>query len=149
MKINVERKNNAVHFEATNEDGIKVQMDGSPEIGGEGKGARPMQMLLMGLGGCSGIDVSMMLKKMKQDVTRFNMEIIGDREADKVPSLFQKIHLEFQFEGNNLEDKSLLRAVELSMTKYCSVALTLNKSAELVYSVKKNGEIILDEKSAN
>ncbi len=111
MKINVERKNDAVHFEATNEDGIKVQMDGSPEIGGEGKGARPMQMLLMGLGGCSGIDVSMMLKKMKQDVTRFNMEIIGDREADKVPSLFQKIHLEFQFEGNNLEDKSLLRAV--------------------------------------
>ena len=111
-------------FEARDENGHMVKMDSSPESGGENYGVRPMQMLLMGLGGCSAIDVIMILKKQRQDVRDYKMIIKGDREVGKEPSLWKTIPLEFHIYGTVDEDKAK-KAVELSLNKYCSVAATL------------------------
>jgi putative redox protein len=114
-------------FEANDENGHSVKMDSSPESGGQNYGVRPMQMLLMGLGGCSAIDVISILKKQRQEVLDYRMKITGDREAGIEPSLWQNITLEFHLKGDIDEDKAK-RAVELSLGKYCSVAATLEKA---------------------
>jgi putative redox protein len=98
-------------FEATSSTGHKVMMDASPEVGGEDKGSRPMELLLMGLGGCSGIDVTMMLEKGKQDVKACEMEITSER-ADGVPAVYTKINLHFKVTGTDLNEKKVARAVE-------------------------------------
>lgn len=114
-------------FEANDEYGHTVKMDSSPESGGQNYGVRPMQMLLMGLGGCSAIDVISILKKQRQEVLDYRMKISGDREAGVEPSLWQDVTIEFHLKGNIDEDKAK-RAVELSINKYCSVAATLEKA---------------------
>ena len=122
-------------FEAKDENGHVVKIDSSPESGGQNYGVRPMQMLLMGLGGCSGIDVISILKKQRQDVKDYKMVIKGDREAGKEPSLWKDIEVEFHIYGNVDEDKAR-RAAELSMEKYCSVAATLmGAGANIQYQV--------------
>jgi Predicted redox protein, regulator of disulfide bond formation len=113
-------------FEATSSTGHKVMMDASKEVGGEDRGSRPMELLLMGLGGCSGIDVIMMLEKGKQDVKDCQMEITSER-ADAVPAVYTKIHLHFKVTGTDLNEKKVARAVELSAEKYCSVSKMLEK----------------------
>ena len=133
MKIELKRKNEAVHFEAVNESGFKIAIDGSPAIGGENKGARPMELLIMGLGGCSGIDIISILKKMKQHVEDFSISIEADREQGKEPSLFEKIHVLFTLKGD-LDPAKVEKAVQLSMDKYCSVAKTLEKTATITYA---------------
>jgi putative redox protein len=114
-------------FEASDEYGHTIKMDSSPESGGQNYGVRPMQMLLMGLGGCSAIDVISILKKQRQEVLDYRMKISGDREAGVEPSLWQNITIEFHLKGNIDEDKAK-RAAELSINKYCSVAATLEKA---------------------
>jgi putative redox protein len=118
-------------FEARDENGHVVKMDSSPESGGQNYGVRPMQMLLMGLGGCSAIDVIMILKKQRQDVRDYKMIIKGDREVGKEPSLWKTITIEFHIYGNVDEDKAK-KAVELSLNKYCSVAATLTGSGTTI-----------------
>ena len=118
-------------FEARDENGHLVKMDSSPESGGQNYGVRPMQMLLMGLGGCSAIDVIMILKKQRQDVRDYKMIIKGDREVGKEPSLWKNITIEFHLYGNVDEDKAK-KAVELSLNKYCSVAATLTGSGTTI-----------------
>ena len=118
-------------FEARDENGHLVKMDSSPESGGQNYGVRPMQMLLMGLGGCSAIDVIMILKKQRQEVRDYKMIIKGDREAGKEPSLWKNITIEFHLYGNVDEDKAK-KAVELSLNKYCSVAATLTGSGTTI-----------------
>jgi putative redox protein len=114
-------------------------MDSSVENGGKGNGVRPMQMLLMGLGGCSAIDVAMILKKQRQELTGFRMEIDGEREKGKEPSIWEKVHLIFHLAGPNLDPDKAVRAVELSMTKYCSVAETLRRAGgDLTWETKVN-----------
>lgn len=120
-------------FEATSSTGHKVMMDASKEVGGEDKGSRPMEMLLMGLGGCSGIDVIMMLEKGKQAVKDCQMEITSER-AEGVPAVYTKINLHFKVTGSELNDKKVARAVELSAEKYCSVSKMLEKTAEMTHS---------------
>ena len=120
-------------FEATSSTGHKVMMDASKEVGGEDRGSRPMELLLMGLGGCSGIDVIMMLEKGKQDVKDCQMEITSER-ADAVPAVYTKIHLHFKVTGTDLNEKKVARAVELSAEKYCSVSKMLEKTAEMTHS---------------
>jgi putative redox protein len=132
MRIELNRINTAVHFEAKNEAGVAIPIDGSPAIGGENKGARPMELLLMGLGGCSGIDIITILQKMKQTVTNFSILIDGEREQGKEPSLFETIHVVFKLTGD-LDPEKVGRAVSLSMDKYCSVAKTLEKTAKITY----------------
>jgi len=134
MLIQVVNKGN-FHFEASNEGGQVVNIDASPAIGGENKGARPMELLIMGLGGCSGIDVVNILKKQKIDLTNFKISIDAEREADAVPSLFTKIHVTFIFD-KDVDKNKAERAVSLSMEKYCSVAKTLEKTASITSSVK-------------
>jgi putative redox protein len=133
MKIEIQRINNATLMEATNEDGAKLILDGSPDVGGVNGGLRPMQLLLAAAGGCSSIDIIEILKKQKQPLEDLHVSVEGDRDKDKVPSLFKKIHLHFTLKGN-LEKEKVERAINLSMEKYCSVVKTLEKTAVVTSS---------------
>src|SRR3954463_11902467 len=120
VTIELNRLNDAFHFEASNEQGNKVHIDASPDIGGMNQGMRPMQMLLAAMGGCSTIDIISILKKQKQDLKDIKITITGDREKEAVPSLFTEVHAHFKLYGNLDEDK-VKKAVSLSVDKYCSV----------------------------
>ena len=132
MKIELERKNNAVYLEAKNDDGIIVKMDGSPEIGGENLGARPMQMVLMALGGCSSMDVLSILKKTRENVKSYKVIVEAER-AETEPKVFTKIHVHYILSGI-IKKENAEKAIQLSMDKYCSVSKMLEKSAELTHS---------------
>jgi putative redox protein len=137
MKINIKRLNDKFHMEASNEDGNTIQMDSAPDIGGEGKGMRPRQMLLAALGGCSAIDVLLILRKQKQDILDFNVEVDGESEKVQDYSLFRDITLHFKIKGNIDYDK-VERAVKLSIDKYCSVSKTLEPTAKINYKITLN-----------
>ena len=113
-------------FIAESETGHTVVMDGPPDHGGKNQGARPMEMMLIGMGGCSSFDVIHILKKSRQDVTDCVAEIDAER-ADAVPSVFTKIHLHFVVTGNNLKESMVRNAVKLSAEKYCSASIMLTK----------------------
>ena len=115
-----------VKFEATSGSGHTVVMDGPPDHGGTNQGVRPMEMLLMGVGGCASFDVVHILKKSRQDVTGCVAELEADR-VDDVPAVFSKIHLHFVVSGNKLKDTLVKRAVALSAEKYCSASIMLAK----------------------
>lgn len=117
-------------FKGTTESGHDVLMDAAPEVGGENKGARPMEMVLLGLGGCTSIDVMMMLQKSQQDVTDCEVEIESER-SDSIPKVFTKIHVHFKVSGHGLNPKKVERAVNLSAEKYCSVSKMLEHSVEM------------------
>ena len=133
MKIIINRANQAVHLNAVNESGQSIQMDGSPAIGGEDLGMRPMEVLLSSLAGCSSMDVLSMLKKMREDLQDYQVEITGERDADEVPSIFKKIHVHFILKGD-LNTKNVEKAISLSIEKYCSVSKMLEKSADITHS---------------
>jgi putative redox protein len=133
MRVTLERQNDAVHFVARTEAGCVVPIDGSPAVGGQGLGARPMELLLAGLGGCSGIDVVSILTKQREPVTGMTVTVEGEREQGKEPSLFGQIHVHFAVRGPR-DEANVARAVELSMAKYCSVARVLEKSAMISWS---------------
>src|ERR1700743_3423625 len=134
-KIELSRVNGDFGFEATDQNGHTVKMDTSTAGGGQNSGVSPMQMLLMGLGGCSAIDVISILKKQRQEVRDYKMVINGEREAGKEPSLWKDINIEFHIYGDVDEDKAH-KAVELSIEKYCSVSATLEKAgAEIKWQV--------------
>ncbi|MGP4845143.1 OsmC family protein [Marinobacter sp. 1Y8] len=116
-----------VSFKATSGTGHTVQMDGPPDHGGRDLGPRPMEMLLMGLGGCSSFDVMSILQKSRQDVTDCRAELEAER-ADAVPSVFTRIHLHFIVTGRNLKENQVKRAVALSAEKYCSASIMLEKA---------------------
>ncbi|MEQ9265900.1 MAG: OsmC family protein [Balneolaceae bacterium] len=139
MQIKIERLNKAVHLTALNEQGNEVHLDGSEKIGGEGLGFRPMQMLLVALGSCASMDILSILKKKKQVLETFSVVVDGERDEDKVPSLFKTIHVRFEFGGDDIEEKKVRRAIELSMGTYCSVTKTLEKTAIITSSYKING----------
>jgi putative redox protein len=113
-------------FIAESETGHSIVMDGPPDHGGKNQGARPMETLLIGMGGCSSFDVIHILKKSRQDVIDCVAEIEAER-ADVVPSVFTKIHLHFVITGNNLKESMVRNAVKLSAEKYCSASIMLAK----------------------
>ena len=113
-----------VKFEAQSGSGHKVILDGPPEYGGKNQGPRPMELLLMGVGGCSSFDVVHILKKARQDVTDCEAILKAER-VDAVPAVFKSIHIHFVVKGNNLKDAQVKRAVELSAEKYCSASIML------------------------
>jgi putative redox protein len=127
IRIELNRVNGDFGFEAKDASGHTARLDSSPESGGEDFGIRPMQMLLMGLGGCSGIDIVSILKKQRQTVEGFSMSIEGEREKGKEPSLWETIHIVFRLKGAIDPDKAQ-KACALSMEKYCSVAATLKEA---------------------
>lgn len=139
MKVTLNRLNSDYHFEARNDTGNTVHMDGSPDIGGQNLGARPMQVVLMALAGCSSIDVVSILKKMKQEVEGYEVEVDAEREKDKVPALFTDIHITFKLTGNLDRDK-VERAITLSAEKYCSVSKILEPTANITWSFTVNGQ---------
>ncbi len=112
--------------------GHAVIMDGSPEAGGRNLGIRPMEMLLIGLGGCSSIDVISILTKQRQAVEDCWVEIDAER-ADDHPKVFTRIHMHFVVVGKNLDASKVERAVHLSADKYCSASIMMAKTAEMVH----------------
>ena len=136
MKVNLKRVNSAFHYEALTEDKIKVNIDANPSIGGEGKGTRPMELLLMGVAGCASIDLGLILKKQKLELLDYDVEVTAERN-DNVAKNFKSIHLHFILFGD-LDDSKVERAIELTLTKYCSVALSLDKEIEITstYDIK-------------
>ena len=132
MKITIDRINDGVNLKAVNDAGQHILMDGSPEIGGQELGARPMQVLLMALGGCTSMDVLSILKKMRQDIRDYQVTVDGEREDGEVPAVFRKIHLHYILYGN-LDIEKVRQAIDLSMDKYCSVSAMLMHDAEITY----------------
>jgi putative redox protein len=138
IEVNLKRVQGDFGFEATDANGHTVRMDSSIETGGENFGVRPMQMLLMGLGGCSAIDIVMILKKQRQEVKDFSINISGKREIGKEATLWESAKITFILTGA-IELEKAERACELSINKYCSVAETLKRSGtELTWSVVIN-----------
>ncbi len=132
MKIKLKRLKEPFVLEAENETGNKMILDASPEIGGSNSGPRPMELLLMGLAGCSSIDVLMILEKQKVKVIDYSVEVDAEREKVDHANLFKNIHLKFKVKGA-LAEEQVRRAIDLSLEKYCSVAKTLEKTAKITY----------------
>ncbi|MBU2785149.1 MAG: OsmC family protein [Acidithiobacillus ferriphilus] len=127
-------------FVAEADSGHALVMDGSVEIGGRNLGPRPMELLLMGLGGCSSIDVVMILQKSRQDIRDCVVEISA-RRADQDPKVFTEIHLHFVISGKALDPKRVAHAIGLSAEKYCSASIMLGKTAVIThdYEVREEG----------
>ncbi len=138
IKVELTRVHGDYGFEVKDLSGQSIKIDNSPDHGGDNFGVRPMQLLLMALAGCSGMDVISILKKQRQTITDYKTIVYGEREAGVEPSLWKHIELEFIINGDVDESKAQ-RAVELSINKYCSVAETLRKAgATIKWSVKIN-----------
>ena len=136
VTIDIIRQSGDFGFEATDAMGHTIRMDSSPESGGENYGVRPMQVMLMGLGGCSGIDVVGILKKQRQEITYFAMHIEAERETGKEPNLWKTAKIVFTLNASIDEDKAK-RAAQLSMDKYCSVAETMRRAGtEISWEVR-------------
>lgn len=114
------------------ESGHSVVMDASPDVGGRNLGVRPMEMLLLGLGGCSSIDVLLILQKSRQQVTDCHVELSAER-ASTDPKVFTKMHLHFVVTGKNLSAEKVERAINLSAEKYCSASIMFSKTAEVTH----------------
>lgn len=121
-----------VSFAGQSESGHTVVMDGPPDSGGKNLGVRPMEMLLLGMGGCSAFDVVHILRKSRQPITDCVAEIDATR-ADADPKVFTKIHMHFIVTGKGLDAKRVDQAVKLSAEKYCSASIMLGKVAEVTH----------------
>lgn len=122
-------------FMAESESGHAMIMDGAPDIGGRNLGPRPMEMLLMGAGGCTSIDVVMILQKSRQDVTDCAVELTAERASDH-PKVFTRIHFHFVVKGRSLKPEIVERAINLSAEKYCSATIILAKTAKITHDYK-------------
>ena len=112
--------------------GHSITMDGPPEIGGDNLGVRPMEMLLLGVAGCTMIDVVTTLKKMRQDLTNCETKLSAER-ADEHPKVFTNIHIQFILNGQDLDPKKVEKAITLSAEKYCSASIMLGKTASITH----------------
>lgn len=119
-------------FEGKTESGHSVLMDAKPEVGGEDKGPRPMELLILSLGGCTAMDVVSILKKMRADLESMTINIYSE-QAPEHPKIFTQIHIEYNFTGKNIREEDVKRAIELSQEKYCSVSAMLKEKAEINY----------------
>jgi putative redox protein len=124
IHVEINRVSNDYGFEGRDASGHTVKMDSSTETGGQDFGIRPMQMLLMGLGSCSGIDVVSILKKQKQTIEGFRIAIDGERETGKEATKWKEVRILFELRGP-IDPEKAKRACALSVEKYCSVAATL------------------------
>jgi len=126
-------------FVGESESGHSVVMDGPPESGGRNLGVRPMEMVLLGMGGCTAFDVVLILQRQRQEITDCYVELSSER-AEEVPKVFTKIHVHYVVKGKNLNEKRVARAVDMTAEKYCSVSIMLAKSVEVTHDF----EIIAD-----
>ena len=112
--------------------GHTITMDGPPESGGENLSVRPMEMLLLGVAGCTMIDVVTTLKKMRQDLSHLETKINAERATDH-PKVFTNIHIQFILKGQNLDEKKVDKAITLSAEKYCSASIMLGETATITH----------------
>ena len=119
----------------TNLDGHTIITDASEEIGGNDLGPRPKALLLVALIGCTGIDVTSILKKMRVEFEDLSIEVEAE-DTDEIPSVYNRIHMIYTFKGKNLPMASLEKAVSLSQEKYCSVGVMLKKVAPITYEIR-------------
>jgi putative redox protein len=119
-------------FEAQTESGHRFLLDAKPEVGGENRGAAPMEVLLVSLAGCTGMDVASILKKKRVNLQSMTVKVNGEK-APEHPKYFTRIDVEFNFEGYGIKEEDVKRAIELSKDKYCSVSVMLKDKAEISY----------------
>ncbi len=125
---------NNMRFIGKSKSGHSVVMDTSQKVGGEETAPTPMEYIILGLGGCTGMDVISILKKMKQDITVFSIDIDYEN-ADDYPKVYTKIHIIYHITGHNLVEDKVKRAIVLSQDKYCSVSAMLKETAELSWEL--------------
>lgn len=128
-------------FEGLSESGHRIIMDASEEVGGENRGVRPMELVLLSLGGCTGMDVVSILRKMRVTYTAFEIEIDADRVLTH-PKVYERLMLRYRLEGERASSDQIIRAVKLSQEKYCSVSAMLARTAEVLVEIVLNGETI-------
>lgn len=122
-------------FLATSDSGQQIRLDSSPDAGGRGQGPTPMELLLMSLGGCTAMDVISILRKMRQDVTDYRVEVHGTR-ATEHPKVYTEIEVVHVITGHNVSPERAQHAVELSAETYCSVSAMLGASAKLTHRLE-------------
>ena len=132
MRVELHRINQKVHFQAHNEDGNTIDIDGAPSIGGENQGFRPMQLVLAAIASCSLMDLVTILEKSRQPVEDIQVSVEGTR-ADKVPAVFTGVSLHYKLIGT-LEKEKVERALDLAVNKYCSVGAMIEKTAKINYT---------------
>jgi len=142
MEITLERVNSDYLFEAKNTHGHRVFLDNRSKKSGVVRGVSPMEVLLMGLAGCSSIDIIDILNKQKINPTSLKMKVLGNRDKDKVPSTFDSIDIEIFIDGENISSEKAKRAAELSYQKYCSVSKMIDSVATINFNIILNGKMI-------
>ena len=140
MQVELIRVDDAFHFEASGMSGVPVQIDAAENIGGHNAGARPMELLLMGLGGCTAIDILLIMKKQRQVVKDLKISVSGEREKIEGTQMtpFRKINVHFKFVGADISEDKAKKAIEMSMDKYCSATAQLSASAEITHTFEIN-----------
>ncbi len=138
MRVTLDRIDGAFLFRGRNENGAETHFDTSPDEGGTGRAPGPMQTVAMALGACSGIDVVSILRKARQDLVDFHIDVDYERATDRTPSVFTEIRVHYALTGE-LDVQKVRRAVDLSIRTYCSVSKMLEKSATITYSFSVNG----------
>ena len=133
MKIYLKRVNDAVRFEASNERGHTVYIEGNRNIGGEDLAPSPTELLLMSQAGCTAIDIVELLKKMRQPVGHLEIEATGERAQDQVPRIFTSIHLHYKIYGK-VKPVKAEKAITMSITKYCTVSKMIDQVATITHS---------------
>jgi putative redox protein len=122
-------------FEGNASSGHQLMMDADAASGGDNKGFRPMELLLVGFGGCSGMDVISILRKKRQNVTGLEMNVKGEK-SDAHPHVYKEVHIEYVVKGKDIQKDAVERAIALSLEKYCSVGATLGKTAKITNSYR-------------
>ena len=138
MQVSLERINEDYLFEVTNQQGMSVHLDNRSKTTGEVQGVSPMELLLMGVAGCSSIDIVAILNKQKINPKELKMEVQGHRHENEVPALFYQIDITIYLEGDLSAEKAK-RAAQLSFDKYCSVSKTIEPTAKINHKVILNG----------
>ncbi len=124
--------NKKLSFSSTGANGYTVPLDADPTVGGEDDGFEPMELIAIGLAGCTAMDTISILQKKRQDVTAFEVQVHAER-AIEFPKVFTHITLEYILEGHNVDPAAVERAIELSSTKYCPAQAMLSKACEIEY----------------
>ncbi len=124
-----------MQFVGSANSGHAVVMDGHASVGGNDTGSRPMELLLIAFGGCSGMDVISILRKKKQEVHKLELNVNGEMAKDH-PHMYTAMHIEYVVTGKNISDEAVKRAIDLSLGKYCSVGATLGKAAKITHSCR-------------
>ena len=140
MKITLDRINNDYLFEAKGKTGRPVYVDNTSQEGANG--TSPMELLLMGVGGCSAIDIISILKKQRQEIKGYHIEVEGQRKKVKDANIFESINVIIYLEGA-IDPEKAKRAAQLSFDKYCSVSLTLEPTVSITFEINLNGEKVV------